>query len=468
MTAGPNQSQLPTRPCKPTAKTQLPNHVSRPAHPPRLTSPLTIAMSLPSRRPAAFLPAAPLSLRRPRLHISPLCRPTPSSTTPRLRALSFPHMSSAAHELRRRISSVQAAEKIVSALRIVAAARIRASSAAALRTRPFAEELQHVLASLVAEILARDIDVHAVAHATPPHSLADTHGALLADPIVQKALLDRIYLTLLSDEEEKERVRRRKGRRTDITIITVLTADKGFCGSYNKGIITRAARRIRELNDVGNEVELVVVGKTAKIFFDRHYPHVPVRFYCPMGKSTDAEVTATTLSHTLLSEFIAGGVDRIEVIYTRFVSLLANAPSARTLLPLTPTGLEAVGDELFQLTLTTKNGRLTTKRSPIGNGIHGHGHARGVPPRLEKSFYSITDDEAIRLLNSMLPMYVTSQLIRIVREAIASEQASRLAAMSAATENAREIVSSLQTQYQKERQAKITTEIIEVVANANA
>lgn len=356
----------------------------------------------------------------------------------------------------------------MSALRIVAAARIRASSAAALRTRPFAEELQHVLASLVSEILSRDIDVHAVAHATPPHSLSDTHGALLADPVVQKALLDRIYLTLLRGEGEREKVMRRRGRRKDVTIIAVLTADKGFCGRYNKYIITRAARRIAELNDVGKEVELVIVGKTAKMFFDRHYPHLPVRFYCPVGRSTDAEMTATTLSHTLLSEFIAGGVDRIEVIYTRFVSLLSNAPSARTLLPLTPTGLEAVGDELFQLTLTTKNGRLTTRRSPLRNGVHGNGnaHGNGVPPKLRKSFYSISDDEAIRLLNSMLPMYVTSQLIRIVREAIASEQASRLTAMTAATENAREIVSSLQTRYHKERQAKITTEIIEVVSNA--
>lgn len=382
-------------------------------------------------------------------------------------------MSATAHELRRRISSVQAAEKIVSALRIVAAARIRASSAAALRTRPFAEELQHVLASLVAEILARDIDVHAVAHATPPHSLEDTHGALLADPLVQKALLDRIYLALLADHRRRPVFSHRAAAK-DVTIITVLTADKGFCGPYNKEVIKRAVRRIRELTDIGKQVELVLLGRTSNAFFARHYPQIPVRFQAPMGRSTEAEATATTLSHTLLSEFIAGGVDRIEIIYTRFVSLISNSPSARTLLPLTPTGLESVGDELFQLTLTTKNGRLTTRRAPTTahNGAHfdSHSHLKSHNPtnsRTRKSFYNISDDEAVRLLNSMLPMYVTSQLIRIVREAIAAEQASRLAAMTAATENAREIVSSLRTRYNKERQARITTEIIEVVSNAN-
>lgn len=381
-------------------------------------------------------------------------------------------MSTASHELRRRISSVQAAEKIVSALRIVAAARIRASSAAALRTRPFAEELQHILASLVQEVLTRKIDVHAVAHATPPHSLSDTHGALLADPVVQKALLDKIYLSLLSDDGA-DRTYGHKVRKKYATIVTVLTADKGFCGPYNKQIIARSTRRIKELESIGKPVELVLVGRTAKLFFDRHYPNIPVRFYSPIGRSTEAESIATTLSHTLLSEFIAGGVDRVEIIYTRFVSLLSNAPSARTILPLTPTGLEAVGDELFQLTLTTKNGRLTTRRSQTAQtGLQPHSHGNGTShaddyPRRSRSFYSISDDEAIRLLNSMLPMYVTSQLIRIVREAIASEQASRLAAMTAATDNARDIVASLQMRYNKERQARITAEIIEVVSNAN-
>lgn len=246
-------------------------------------------------------------------------------------------------------------------------------------------------------------------------------------------------------------------------VLAVVTSDRGFCGPYNKYIFAKAARRVRELEDVGRRVELVLVGRSASVFFKRHFPNLKVRFYTPLGKTADAEGTATTLSHTLLSEFIAGGVDRVEIVYTRFVSLLSSAPSSRTLLPLTPTGLETVGDELFQLTLTTRNGRLMAQKE----AVKSEGRAVGKGRDMNK-YYNINDEEAVRLLNSMLPMYFTSQLIRIVSEAIASEQASRLSAMSAATENARDIVTSLQTQYHRERQARITNEIIEVVSSANA
>lgn len=376
-------------------------------------------------------------------------------------------MSSAAHELRQRISSVKAAEKIVSALRIVAAARIRASSQAALRARPFAEELQHVLASLVEVIIRRNIDIEGVAQAIAPYSLSSMHGPVLADPIVQGALLSRVYLALMHKPEDIAAENRRWGRGQPVTVLAVVTADRGFCGPYNKDIIAKAARRIRELSDIGKRVELVIVGRTAHLFFKRHFPHLRVRYYTPMGKSCDSEATATTLSHTLLSEFIAGGVDRLEIIYTRFVSLISSAPSSRTLLPLTPTGLEAVGDEMFQFRLTTKNGRITANKQHLKGGLQAGKSGYDSRRQQFEKFYNIDDEEAVRLLNTMLPMYFTSQLMRIVREAIAAEQACRFSAMSAATENAREIVSSLQTKYHRERQARITNEIIEVVTNAS-
>lgn len=353
-------------------------------------------------------------------------------------------MSSAAQELRRRITTVTAAEKLVSALRLVAAARIRSSSHAALRTRPFAEELQAVLSRLIQHIITRQIHLPSIAHSAHIPNLHDLHGPVLADPLVQKALMDRLYLALLDSHTGP-----------GSTLLTVVTADKKFCGSYNKEVLCRAVRRIRELEAAGKAVELVVVGRIARTFFEYHMPRLRIRTYVPIGRSPDAEQTATQLSHTLLSEFIAGGVERVEIVYTRFISLISSTPSARTLLPLTPTGLESVGDEIFQLVLTTRNGRLTAKRVP----------ANVAMPDLSDMFYGISDDEAVLLLNSMLPMYVTSQVIRIVREAIASEQAARLAAMTAATDNARDLATGLRRKYHKERQARITNEIIEVVAN---
>lgn len=379
-------------------------------------------------------------------------------------------MSTQAAQLRHRIGSIQSAEKIVSALRLVAAARIRSSSNAALRARPFADQLQTFLAELIRVISDRRIDIPSQIASAPPFSLADMHGPFLADPVVQKALLDRMYLALLSTSSPPLSIPSNL-----VTIVTVITADRKFCGSYNKDILTRAAFRIRSLEESGTRIQLFVVGRIARAFFSRHFPHIPIILYLPISRPSTPEQTATTLSHSLLSEFIAGGVQRVEIVYTRFVSLISTAPSTRTLLPIAPTGIEAIGDEIFELTLTSRHGHIVpvrTKRTLSSAADSNFWSPRpgsvipsdSVTPSIYQ-IYDLSDQDAVLLLNSMLPMYVTSQLIRIVREAVASEQVSRLAAMSAATDNARELVSRLRTQYNKQRQARITTELIEVISS---
>lgn len=388
-------------------------------------------------------------------------------------------MSTSSAQLRRRISTVESVEKIVSALRLVAAARIRASSKAALRARPFADELQIVLAQLIDHINIRGIDIIAIAQAAPPFTISDMHGPLLADPSVQKALLNRMYLAVFKPSSLYSSSTSNRGG--NVTVLTIVCADRKFCGGYNKDVITRATQRIIELTTSssggGNIVELVLVGRIARTHFDREWPSIPVRAYLPGPSSLTAENLASDMSQTLLSEFIGGGVQRVEIVYTRFISLITTVPSVRTLLPLTPTGMETVGDEMFQLALTAStNGRIIPKRVPMRD-THHHDHphssseANGSYKKLEslkESLYSISDEESILLLNSMVPMYFTSQLIRIVRESLASEQVSRLAAMTAATDNARELITTLKTQYNKQRQARITTEIIEVIGNVAA
>lgn len=384
-------------------------------------------------------------------------------------------MSSDAAQLRHRICSVQSAEKIVSALRLVAAARIRSSSNAALRARPFADQLQTLLAELIRLTIDRRIDIPSQIASAPVFSLSDMHGPFLADPVVQKALLDRMYLAILSPTSLKP------VSSNLITIVTVIAADRKFCGSYNKDVLTRAALRIRALEQVGARVQLAIIGRVARSFFTRNFPHLPVIIYLPISRPTTPEQTATTLSNSLLSHFIAGGVQRVEIVYTHFVSLISTSPSTRTLLPITPSGIEAVGDEIFQLTLTSRNGHIVPipfksmasndRNSNSYNSVQSstnskHQTSQSTMPLHQ--LYDISDQEAVLLLNNMLPMYVTSQLVRIVREAVASEQVSRLAAMSAATDNAREIVSRLKMQYNRERQARITTELIEVISNVTS
>ncbi|KAI0563753.1 ATP synthase [Gracilaria domingensis] len=353
-----------------------------------------------------------------------------------------PVMSVTAQELRHRIRTAESAEKIVSALRLVAAARIRSSSQAALRARPFANHLQGMMSSVLRLAEARRLDMKGIAHKTPIYDVPTT---TLHDPSVSKAFLDRMYLALAYTP-----------RTLQVALIVVVTSDKRFCGSYNREIIARAVRRMKSLRKAGYDVELAIIGRTAMQFFQMHYKQVPIRYYEPLGRSSESLATATNLNNMVLSHFIAGGVERVEIIYTRFVSLIASTPSLRTLLPVTPSGVETVGDEMFQL--TSHKGHFATRPAPRLKST------ALTPP----SLYEVSDDELVSLLNSMLPMYVASQIQRVIRESIASEQASRLAAMQAATDNARELITCLRSMYNKERQARITNEIIEVVAGTNS
>jgi len=373
-------------------------------------------------------------------------------------------MSSGSSDLRRRLASVNSAEKLIDAMRLVAAARIRSSSQSALQTRPFAEKLQAMLSSLIA---AMERDGHDALHAAGAAQSRNNVYAVLADDTVridtpaQKALLDRLYLAAAVQRVPIKSV-----------CLVVVAADKGFCGTYNRDVISRAAQRARFLVEQGLKVEVITVGKIAANFFKRHSPYgVVLRKTLPdntgdndnrnnnsSSAARDARL-AGELCDSVLTSFIAGDTDRVEVVYTRFVSMLANSPSARTLIPLTPSGIESLGDELFELTST--KGRFSTRPH---NANHNHGEP-GDSDILAK--LQIQPDEAALLLNAMLPMYVNSQLTRILRESLASEHASRMTAMSAATDNAREVAHALKVRYNKERQARVTKEILEVSAHSS-
>lgn len=399
-----------------------------------------VERTFPTLAMAFVSPSLPLRSRyRPRTPVSP--RPGMTPLTPR--------MSSGSSELRRRLASVNSAEKLIDAMRLVAAARIRASSAAALQTRPFAEKLQTMLASLLAS-MARD--GHDALHAASGRARFDAYAVLAddrvsIDPLAQRALMDRLHLVCAAP-----------ARPVRTVCIVVVAADKGFCGTFNRNVITRAATRARYLRDDGIHVELVCLGRVASAFFKRN-SDIPIRHSVELSGPAASPDPSSELCDVLLTSFIAGEVDRIEVVYTRFVSILSNTPSVRTLVPVTPSGIESLGDEIFEL--TSANGVLSTRP-------YAHDNDKDVVDTDINNRLHIEAEEAAVLLNAMLPMYVNSQLVRVLRESTASEHASRMNAMSIATDNARSIADALKLKYNKERQARITTEIVEVTANAPA
>merc|ERR1712037_1058458 len=141
------------------------------------------------------------------------------------------------------------------------------------------------------------------------------------------------------------------------------------------------------------------------------------------------------------------------MIYGKFISLLINEPTVRSVLPLTPTGIEDPEDETF--TMTSEDGKLKVEKEKVGKV-----KAREIENDV------IFDQPPATILNSMLPLYLNSQVLSVLFDSQASELASRMTAMKAATDNAGELVKSLTTLFNKKRQASITQEISEVSAGA--
>ncbi|GJQ12789.1 hypothetical protein GpartN1_g4580.t1 [Galdieria partita] len=307
--------------------------------------------------------------------------------------------------IRSRISSIKNTQKITEAMRLVAAAKVRRAQEAVLSTRPFSENLQKVLGGLILRL--------------------------------KKELVD---LPLL------------KERTPQTLVLVVITGDRGLCGSYNSYIIKRTESRLEELKKEGISAELVCIGAKGYQFFRRR--GFPIRRYIRIGQSPTAD-SATEISEYLLAEFLSGEVDRVELLYTRFVSLISSQPSIRTLLPLNPSGLESKGDEIFQL--RTRGGKFQLERSQIP-GFEPQDFPRDM----------IFEQDPLQILNAILPLYLNGQILRTLQESFASELASRMSAMSSASDNAKELAKTLTLDLNRARQAAITQELAEIVGAASA
>jgi len=308
-------------------------------------------------------------------------------------------------ELRDRVGSVKNTRKITSAMKLVAAAKVRRAQEACLRSRPFTETLERILGGLLKRLSTESLDI-----------------------------------PLLEQREAK-------------TVgLLVITGDRGLCGSYNAGAIKKAEKRIAELKDQGIACELILVGNKGGTYFKRR--ETPVRKAVPCSQAPTA-AQATEIATELLSSYYAGELDRVELIYTSFISMISSVPSIRTIVPLAPQGIETEGDEIFKM--TTKDGELSINKEKVA-----------AAPAAEFSADMIFEQEPSQLLNAILPLYLNGQLLRTLQESVASELASRMAAMQSATDNAKDLQGTLEREMNRARQAKITQEIMEIIAGASS
>jgi F-type H+-transporting ATPase subunit gamma len=215
--------------------------------------------------------------------------------------------------------------------------------------------------------------------------------------------------------------------------IVVITTDRGFCGAFNSNVIKAAINHLDLQYPGWNEkgrVRLFCAGRKGANFFSKRQFTVAgsyVGFF-----NTLAFSQAQRIAQPLVEGYAAGLFDRVEIIYNEFKSLAQQRIVVEQFLPVLP----------------DVRGTTSGKRDPERQYIY-------EPSQKE-------------ILDALVPRYLNFQLWHILLESNASEQGARMAAMDNATENAEELISQLQLQYNKARQASITKELLEIVSGAEA
>jgi len=309
-------------------------------------------------------------------------------------------------EIRDRIQSVKNTRKITEAMRLVAAAKVRRAQEQVTATRPFADRLAQVLYSLQSRLKFEEADL----------------------PLLKQRQIKTVGLLVVS-------------------------GDRGLCGGYNASVIKRVEIRIKELQDAGLDYQLVLIGRKAIQYFQRRNQPIAATF-ANLNQIPSAD-EAGQIADELLSLFLSETVDDVELIYTKFVSLISSRPVIQTLLPLDPQGIEDTDDEFFRL--TSRDGDLRVERQKVDSPS-----LKPLPKDM------IFEQDPVQILDALLPLYLNNQLLRALQEASASELAARMTAMNNASENAKELIKTLTLSYNKARQAAITQEILEVVGGAEA
>ncbi len=309
-------------------------------------------------------------------------------------------------EIRDRIVSVKNTRKITEAMRLVAAAKVRRAQDQVLKSRPFADKLARVLENIQSRVQFEAVD----------------------SPLLSKRKVKTISLVCI-------------------------TADRGLCGGYNTNIIKKVEIRYAELIKKGYVPNLILVGKKAIGYFQNRKDKYVIKSTFKELEQVPTAIDSEGITNEVLAEFLSENSDRVEIIYTKFITLVSCAPVVQTLLPLDPQGIAEENDEIFRL--TTKNSKLLVEKSNIEKN-----DSEKLPSDI------VFEQSPDQLLDSLLPLYLQNQILRALQESAASELACRMTAMNNASDNAKELASTLNLTYNKARQAAITQEILEVVGGS--
>jgi len=216
----------------------------------------------------------------------------------------------------------------------------------------------------------------------------------------------------------------------DIHLLVVATSERGLAGAFNTNIVRAARKQADELIAAGKQVKFYLIGKKGRAVIQRLFPGTIIHQVDQTHIKNVAFGDAAMVAKDLIERFEARQFDVAHLFYARFRSALVQEPTAQQIIPVA---------------------------IPAGEA---------APTGASAAIEYEPDEEAI--LTALLPRNIAVQLFRAMLENAASEQGSRMTAMDNATRNAGDMINRLTIQYNRTRQAAITTELVEIISGAEA
>jgi F-type H+-transporting ATPase subunit gamma len=274
--------------------------------------------------------------------------------------------------IRKRIVSVRNTQQITKAMKMVAAAKLRRAQEAVVQSRAYAQKLGEVVAGLASESTLRE------------HPL-------------------------MRERDPQGRV-----------MLLVLTSDRGLCGGYNTNLLRQTERFLKTPE---RQSVLGLVGRKGYDYYKRR--QTEILEHVTIGSGAPIELARGIVAR-VVARFMAGEVDAIYVLFSRFRSAISQVPTVERLLPIeAPAASDEPREYLFE-----------------------------------------PDRDAV--IEELLPRYVEVKVFQAVLEAIASEHGARMTAMESASKNASDMIERLTLEMNRARQATITKELMEIVGGAEA
>ena len=293
-------------------------------------------------------------------------------------------------ELKNRITSVKSTQKITSAMKMVAASRLKRAQEAAEAARPYAERMERMMSSV------------------------------LSNPGVAVGGSKLLVGTGTNDNH----------------LIVVVTSDRGLCGGFNSNISRESRQRIRDLLAENKTVKILCVGRKGRDQLKMEFGDAIVASYEGIGKAGVQFSEAQEIAGKVIEMFNAGEFDICTVVYNKFISVITQEVTSLQVIPV--------------------------QLSEDNNKEEAKAEVTGVQASYE---YEPSEEE---ILTDLLPSNLNVQIFRALLESSASEHGARMSAMDNATRNAGDMIDDLSMIYNRSRQAKITSELIEIISGAEA